>query len=211
MPGAPRLQGRMGCGVRKRRGVQAALGTYPGARPLTTRWRGFFGTGRSKPHDMGAHLAGQPRERLLRPECVNHYTAHMPTGTIRPVHPPEKSMSKACAQGFQRRPTPPDNQITHQICPHLHATLHRAKWTRTSSKTTPKWSSCTHDSGNVLDGPQTGSKEHLNRDPNKGAQPDCRLTLTSMSSSPESETPGSPAYATLQLGQTPRGLPPFVS
>lgn len=98
MPGAPRLQGRMGCGVRKRRGVQAALGTYPGARPLATRWRGFFGTGRSKPHDMGAHLAGQPRGRLLRPECTDHYTARMPTGTTRPTHPPEKSMSRVCTE-----------------------------------------------------------------------------------------------------------------
>ena len=37
VPGTPRLQGRMGCGVRKRRGEQAALGTFPGARPLRKR------------------------------------------------------------------------------------------------------------------------------------------------------------------------------
>lgn len=113
-PGAPRLQGRMGCGVRKRRGVQAALGTYPGAQPLATRWRGFFGTGRSKPHDMGAHLAGRPRERLLRPECSNYYTAHIPTETTRPTHPPEKSMSGACT-GLSPPPTPP-NHARSRLC-----------------------------------------------------------------------------------------------
>lgn len=159
MPGAPRLQGRMGCGVRKRRGVQAALGTYPGAQPLATRWRGFFGTGRSKPHDMGAHLAGQPREHLLRPECVNHYTAHMPTGTIRPAHPPEKSMSEACAQGFQRRPTPPDNQIIRRICPHLHAphsiVLNGPERAPKRPRNVP---SSTHGSGDVLDGPKREPK-----------------------------------------------------
>lgn len=52
---------------------------------------------------MGAYLAGQPRERLLRPECAYHYTAHMPTGTIRPAHPPEKSMSKARVRDFLPR------------------------------------------------------------------------------------------------------------
>ena len=49
---------------------------------------------------MGAHLAGQPRERLLRPECTDHYTARMPTGITQPTHPPEKSMSKAYARDF---------------------------------------------------------------------------------------------------------------
>ena len=88
VPGTPRLQGRMGCSVRKRRGVQAALGTFPGARPLRNGRRSFFGTGRSKPHDMGARLIGQPRGRLLRPEYTDYYTAvappNSPGSPIRP-------------------------------------------------------------------------------------------------------------------------------
>ena len=105
MPGAPRLQGRMGCGVRKRRGVRAALGTYPGAQPLATRWRGFFGTGRSKPHDMGARLIGQPPEAPLAPRmCQPLYGTH--AGWNRPAtHPPEKSMSEACT-GLSPPPNP---------------------------------------------------------------------------------------------------------
>ena len=160
MPGAPRLQGRMGCGVRKRRGVQAALGTYPGAQPLATRWRGFFGTGRSKPHDMGAHLAGRPRERLLRPECVNHYTARMPAGTTRPTHPPEKSMSRVCARGFLRQP---NTTLQPNHPPNLSPSA-RSPIVLNGPERTPKsprnGPSNTHDSGNVLDGPKAEARAH---------------------------------------------------
>ena len=65
---------------------------------------------------MGAHLAGRPRERLLRPECVAHYTARMPTGTTQPTHPPEKSMSEAYARDFLP---------THATESHPISALHR--------------------------------------------------------------------------------------
>ena len=162
MPGAPRLQGRMGCGVRKRRGVQAALGTYPGARPLTTRWRGFFGTGRSKPHDMGAHLEGQPRERLLRPECANHYTARMPVETVRPTRSPEKSMSEACA-GLS--PTPdPARQPNHppNLSPFARSPLNQVvlNGPERAPKRPRNGPSSTHGPRNVSNGPKAEARTH---------------------------------------------------
>ena len=35
-----------------------------------------------------------------------------------------KEHERAIARGFIQHPTPPDNQITHRICPHLH--VHRS-------------------------------------------------------------------------------------
>lgn len=135
MPGTPRLQGRMGCGVRKRRGVQAALGTYPGARPLRNGRRSFIGTERSKPHDMGARLIGQPPGAPLAPRMCRLLYGSRTAQLARPTHPPEKSMSERVRRGssdarprlarFQTKHQGPIARPAYTTKSHLISALHR--------------------------------------------------------------------------------------
>ena len=105
----------MGCDVRKRRGEQAALGTFPGARPLRNGRRGFIGTGRSKPHDMGARLIGRPPGAPLTPRIYRLLYGSRTAQLARLAHPPEKSMSKRVRRGSSdARPRLTRFQTKHQ-------------------------------------------------------------------------------------------------